>query len=84
MIILNSTSVRERNMLDSTWWSVLLLQGLVLVRAQRRTRSCVMEGVEMCQYESHREMINKLQSLQRQYPDIVKVSKFLSMSTPAS
>ena len=68
-------------MLDSTWWSVLLLQGLVLVRAQRGTRNCV---VDMCQYESHREMINKLQSLQRQYPDIVKVSKLLSMSTPAS
>ena len=84
MIILNSTSVRERNMLDSTWWSVLLLQGLVLVRAQRGTRNCMVDGVEMCQYESHREMINKLQSLQRQYPDIVKVSKFLSMSTPAS
>ena len=71
-------------MLDSTWWSVLLLQGLVLVRAQRGTRNCVVDSVEMCQYESHREMINKLQSLQRQYPDIVKVSKLLSMSTPAS
>ena len=44
MIILNSTSVRERNMLDSTWWSVLLLQGLVLVRAQRGTRNCVVDG----------------------------------------
>ena len=44
-------------MLDSTWWSVLLLQGLVLVRAQRGTRNCVVDGVEMCQYESHREMI---------------------------
>ena len=38
-------------MLDSTWWSVLLLQGLVLVRAQRGTRNCVVDGVEMCQYE---------------------------------
>ena len=50
-------------MLDSTWWSVLLLQGLVLVRAQRGTRNCVVDGVDMCQYESHSEMINKLQSL---------------------
>ena len=72
---------RERNMLESTWWSVLLLQGLVLVRAQRGTRNCVVDGVDMCQYESHSEMINKLQSLQRQYPNIVKVSKVI---TPAS
>ena len=68
-------------MLESTWWSVLLLQGLVLVRAQRGTRNCVVDGVDMCQYESHSEMINKLQSLQRQYPNIVKVSKVI---TPAS
>ena len=72
---------RESNMLDSTWWLVLLLEGLVLVRAQRGTRNCVVDGVEMCQYESHNEMINKLQSLQRQYPNIVKVSKVI---TPAS
>ena len=71
-------------MLSSTWGSVLLLQGLVLVSAQRGSRNCVVDGVDMCQYESHREMINKLQSLQRQYPDIVKVWKILSVSTPAS
>ena len=79
-------------MLWSSWLSVVLLQWLLVavveveVRAQRQPggRDCVVDGVSMCQYESHREMINKLQFLQRQYPDIVKVSKFLSMSTPAS
>ena len=60
-------------MLSSTWWSVLLLQGLLMVRAQRGSRNCVVDGVNMCQYESHKEMINKLLSLKTQYPNIVKV-----------
>ena len=66
-------------MMSSIWRSVLLLQGLVLVRAQRGTRNCVVDGVDMCQYESHREMISKLQSLQNQYPHIVKVARLQSI-----
>ena len=73
-------------MLCSTWLSVVLLQWLVVVvRAQRQPgggggdRGCVVDGVDMCRYESHREMINKLQSLQSQYPHIVKVESFQSI-----
>ena len=72
-------------MLWSSWLSVVLLQWLLVavleveVRAQRQPggRDCVVDGVSMCQYESHREMINKLQSLQQQYPHIVKVGRSL-------
>ena len=74
-------------MLWSSWLSVVLLQWLLVavveveVRAQRQPggRDCVVDGVSMCQYESHREMINKLQSLQSQYPHIVKVESFQSI-----
>ena len=66
----------------STWLSVVGLPWLVvMVLAQRQQggRDCVVDGVDMCQYESHREMINKLQSLQRQYPHIVKVASLQSI-----
>ena len=51
---------------------LVVMSLMVLVRAQRQQR-CVVDGVEMCRYESHEEMISKMQSLQQQYPDIVKV-----------
>ena len=64
-------------MVWSSWLSVLalwLLLVAVVVEAQRRqVRDCVVDGVDMCRYESHREMIDKLQSLQVQYPHLVKV-----------
>ena len=58
---------------------VVMVVMVVEVQAQRQPgrRDCVVDGVDMCQYESHREMINKLQSLQRQYPHIVKVGRLL-------
>ena len=62
----------------SSWLSMLLV---VVAQAQRQGRQCVVDGVEMCRYESHKEMINKLQSLQRQYPQLVKVG---TQSSPLS
>ena len=66
----------------SIWMSVVVLAWLVvMVLAQRQqgVRGCVVDGVDMCRYESHREMINKLQSLQNQYPHIVKVARLQSI-----
>ena len=61
-------------MVWSSWLSVVALTLLVVVKAQRRqVRGCVVDGVDMCRYESHREMIDKLQTLQGQYPHLVKV-----------
>ena len=62
-------------MVRSSWLSVLALWLLVVVvEAQRQQgRDCVVDGVDMCRYESHREMIDKLQTLQSQYPHLVKV-----------
>ena len=63
-------------MVWSSWLSVLALWLLlaVVVEAQRQQgRGCVVDGVDMCRYESHREMIDKLQTLQSQYPHLVKV-----------
>ena len=64
-------------MVWSSWLSVLALSLLLVavgVEAQRQqVRDCVVDGVDMCRYESHREMIDKLQTLQVQYPHLVKV-----------
>ena len=68
---------------------LLLLTLMVVARAQRQQR-CVVDGVEMCGYESHNQMIGKLQSLQQQYPSIVKVRPSddiqitLNLSSPLS
>ena len=53
----------------------LILQALLALALGQRQQRCVVDGVDMCRYESHKEMINKLMSLQQQYPRIVKVGR---------
>lgn len=42
-------------------------------KKRQLSRSCVVDGIAMCQYESHRDMINRFQTLEQKHPDIAKV-----------
>merc|ERR1712032_271283 len=41
--------------------------------AERQGRECIVEGINMCRYENHKEMIGRLQNLVQRFPDIAKV-----------
>ena len=70
-------TVRETKMLASMFLVVQALLPLVLAQRQDNQRHCVLDGVEMCRYESHREMIGKFRSLEQQHPGIVKVGSLV-------
>ena len=53
----------------------LMLQALLALAMGQRQQRCVVDGVDMCRYESHKEMVIKLMALQQQYPSIVKVGR---------
>jgi len=52
---------------------MMLLMIVMIVRGQRQPRGCVIDNIDMCSYESHRQMIDKLMRLQQLYPSIAKV-----------
>ena len=70
-------TVRETKMLASMFLVVQALLPLGFAQRQENQRHCVLDGVEMCRYESHREMIGKFRSLEQQHPGIVKVGSLV-------
>ena len=70
-------TVRETKMLASMFLVVQALLPLGFAQRQEIQRHCVLDGVEMCRYESHREMIGKFRSLEQQHPGIVKVGSLV-------
>ena len=47
---------------------------LSLAPGQRQPRGCVIDGIDMCGYESHQEMVGKLRNLQLEHPTLVRVN----------
>jgi len=41
--------------------------------SERQGRDCVVDGINTCRYESHKEMIGRIQNLAQRFPDIAKV-----------
>ena len=37
---------------------------------------CTVDGVNMCHYKNHDEMISRFQDIETQYPDIAKVENY--------
>ena len=52
---------------------MMMMTAAPIVRGQRQPRGCVIDNIDMCGYESHRQMIDKLMRLQQLYPNIVQV-----------
>ena len=70
-------TMRETKMLARMFLVVQALLPLGFAQRQENQRHCVLDGVEMCRYESHREMIGKFRSLEQQHPGIVKVGSLV-------
>merc|ERR1719242_2549660 len=42
-------------------------------RQPQQPRGCVVDNIEMCRYESHREMVDRFMRIQSNFPHIAKV-----------
>ena len=42
-------------------------------------KKCVVEGIDMCGYKTHEEMISHLMDIEKEYPDIAKVVNIIQM-----
>ena len=42
-------------------------------RQPQQPRGCVVDNIDTCRYESHREMIDRFMRIQRNFPHIAKV-----------
>ena len=42
-------------------------------RQPQQPRGCVVDNIDTCRYESHREMIDRVMRIQRNFPHIAKV-----------
>ena len=55
---------------------LLLITAAASVLGQRQPqqpRGCVVDNIDMCRYESHREMVDRFMRIQRNFPHIAKV-----------
>ena len=46
-------------------------------RQPQQPRGCVVDNIDMCRYESHREMVDRFMRIQRNFPHIAKVTHFI-------
>ena len=46
-------------------------------RQPQQQRGCVVDNIDMCRYESHREMVDRFMRIQRNFPHIAKVTHFI-------
>ena len=61
---------------------IVVITAAASVQGQRQTqqpRGCVVESIDMCRYESHREMVDRFMRIQRNFPHIAKVTSFIQI-----
>ena len=44
-----------------------------LLGQRQQPRGCIIDNIDMCGYESHKQMVNKMMQLQQRFPNIAKV-----------
>ena len=45
-----------------------------VISVEDKTKKCIIEGINMCGYKNHKEMISHLMDIEKKYPDIAKVA----------
>ena len=57
---------------------VIMAAASVLGQRQlQQPRGCVVDNIDMCRYESHREMVDRFMRIQRSFPHIAKVTHYI-------
>ena len=65
-----------------TLFLLIIITAAASVLGQRQPqpqqpRGCVVDSIDMCRYESHREMVDRFMRIQRSFPHIAKVTHFI-------
>ena len=45
-----------------------------MIGQRQEPRGCIIDNIDMCGYESHKQMVNKMMNLQKRFPNIAKVN----------
>ena len=61
--------------LIGTW----LTLEVVVVAGGNKPKKCIKDGVDMCKYKNHGQMISRFEDIEMQYPDIAKVENIIKI-----